>query len=68
MKLSLRRGKEMVENVGREVRTDAGRVVSADGKTCRGAVAADGSRVQLFSMLDQATGLPLGQVQIEGGD
>lgn len=46
----------------------AGRVVSADGKTCRGAVAADGSRVQLFSMLDQATGLPLGQVQIEGGD
>lgn len=46
----------------------AGRVISADGKTCRGAVGADRTRVQLFSMVDQGSGVPLGQVEIEGGD
>ena len=45
-----------------------GPVVAVDGKTAKGAVAADGSRVQLFSMVDQDTGVPLGQVEIEAGD
>jgi hypothetical protein len=39
-----------------------------DGRTAKGAVAADGSRVQLFSIVDQDSGVPLGQVEIEAGD
>ncbi len=38
------------------------RAVAVDGKTCRGARGADGSRVHLFSMVDHATAIPLGQV------
>jgi predicted transposase YbfD/YdcC len=41
---------------------DAFRVVAVDGKTCRGARGAGGSRVHLFSLVDHATGQPLGQV------
>ena len=44
------------------------RVVAVDGKTARGAVGADGSRVQLFSMVDQDSGVPLGQVEVIAGD
>ena len=39
------------------------RAVAVDGKTCRGAVGPDGSRVHLFSIVDHATGVPLGQVR-----
>jgi predicted transposase YbfD/YdcC len=39
------------------------RAVAVDGKTCRGAVGADGTRVHLFSIVEHATGVPLGQVQ-----
>ena len=38
------------------------RAVAVDGKTCRGAVGPDGTRVHLFSIVDHATGVPLGQV------
>lgn len=38
------------------------RVVAVDGKTCRGALRADGTRVHLFSIVDHATRVPLGQV------
>lgn len=52
--------------------SDAGgsglRVVAVDGKTARGAVRSDGTRVQLFSMVEHATGVPLGQVEIVKGD
>lgn len=44
------------------------RAVAVDGKTARGAVDADGSRVQLFSMVEHATAVPLGQVEIVKGD
>jgi hypothetical protein len=37
---------------------DAFRVVAVDGKTCRGARGAGGSRVHLFSLVDHATGQP----------
>lgn len=39
------------------------RAVAVDGKTCRGAVGPDGSRVHLFSIVEHATGVPLGQVR-----
>jgi len=39
------------------------RAVAVDGKTCRGALARDGSRVHLFSIVEHTTGIPLGQVQ-----
>ena len=39
------------------------RAVAVDGKTCRGALGPDGTRVHLFSIVDHATGVPLGQVQ-----
>ena len=38
------------------------RAVAVDGKTCRGARTGDGERVHLFSAVDHATGIPLGQV------
>jgi predicted transposase YbfD/YdcC len=38
------------------------RAVAVDGKTCRGAVGPDGARVHLFSIVDHASGVPLGQV------
>jgi predicted transposase YbfD/YdcC len=41
------------------------RAIAVDGKTCRGALAPDGSRVHLFSIVEHATGVPLGQVQAE---
>lgn len=44
------------------------RAVAVDGKTARGAVRSDGTRVQLFSMVEHATGVPLGQVEIVKGD
>ncbi|BAK34896.1 putative transposase [Microlunatus phosphovorus NM-1] len=44
------------------------RAVAVDGKTCRGARQADGSRVHLFSIVDHATGAPLGQVNAGGKD
>lgn len=44
------------------------RAVAADGKTARGAVGADGSRVQLFSMVDHVTAVPLGQAEVVKGD
>jgi AcrR family transcriptional regulator len=42
--------------------------VAVDGKTVRGAVDAEGAQVKLFSMVDHATGVPLGQVQTVAGD
>lgn len=39
------------------------RAVAVDGKTCRGAVGVDGTRVHLFSIVEHATGVPLGQVR-----
>ncbi len=39
------------------------RAVAVDGKTCRGALGADGTRVHLFSIVEHATGVPLGQVR-----
>ncbi len=39
------------------------RAVAVDGKTCRGAVGPDGARVHLFSIVEHATGVPLGQVR-----
>lgn len=44
---------------------DAFRAVAVDGKTCRGAKQSNGSRVHLFSIVDHATGSPLGQVMAE---
>lgn len=44
------------------------RAVAVDGKTCRGARGVDGSRVHLFSIVDHATGVPLGQVNAGGKD
>lgn len=44
------------------------RAVAVDGKTARGAVRPGGTRVQLFSMVEHATGIPLGQVEIVKGD
>ena len=44
------------------------RAVAVDGKTCRGARGVDGSRVHLFSIVDHATGAPLGQVNAGGKD
>ncbi|BAK34418.1 putative transposase [Microlunatus phosphovorus NM-1] len=44
------------------------RAVAVDGKTCRGARGVDGSRVHLFSIVDHATGMPLGQVNAGGKD
>jgi predicted transposase YbfD/YdcC len=41
------------------------RAVAVDGKTCRGALGADGTRVHLFSAVEHATGIPLGQVKTE---
>lgn len=41
------------------------RAVAVDGKTCRGAVDTDGVRVHLFSAVEHATGVPLGQVRAE---
>ncbi|MGI8680332.1 MAG: ISAs1 family transposase, partial [Jatrophihabitans sp.] len=38
------------------------RAVAVDGKTCRGALGPDGSRVHLFSIVDHVSGVPLGQV------
>lgn len=39
------------------------RAVAVDGKTARGAVRGDGTRLHLFSIVDHATGQPLGQVE-----
>lgn len=44
------------------------RAVAVDGKTCRGARTGDGARVHLFSAVDHATGVPLGQVNAGGKD
>lgn len=44
------------------------RAVAVDGKTARGAVRPDGTRVQLFSIVEHVTGVPLGQVEIVKGD
>ncbi len=44
------------------------RAVAVDGKTCRGARQTDGSQVHLFSIVDHATGVPLGQVNAGGKD
>ncbi len=41
------------------------RAVAVDGKTCRGARRADGSRVHLFSAVEHGSGIPLGQVLAE---
>lgn len=41
------------------------RAVAVDGKTCRGALGADGNRMHLFSSVEHATGIPLGQVRAE---
>lgn len=41
------------------------RAVAVDGKTCRGARGADGSRMHLFSIVEHGTGVPLGQVRAE---
>lgn len=41
------------------------RAVAVDGKTCRGARRADGSRVHLFSAIEHGSGIPLGQVLAE---
>ena len=41
------------------------RAVAVDGKTCRGARTGDGVRVHLFSAVDHATGIPVGQVLAE---
>lgn len=51
---------------GGDVRVSA--AVAVDGKTVRGAVDAEGAQVKLFSMVDHATGVPLGQVQTVAGD
>lgn len=40
------------------------RAVAVDGKTARGAVSGDGRRAATFSMVDHASGVPLGQVEI----
>ncbi|MEI2778501.1 MAG: ISAs1 family transposase [Tetrasphaera sp.] len=45
---------------------DAFRAVALDGKSCRGARTSDTSRVHLVSVVDQATGVPLGQVDATG--
>jgi predicted transposase YbfD/YdcC len=42
--------------------------VAVDGKTARGAVRPDGTRVQLFSMVEHHSRVPLGQVEIIAGD
>jgi len=39
------------------------RAVAVDGKTCRGALGPNGARVHLFSIVEHATGIPLGQVR-----
>lgn len=39
------------------------RAVAVDGKTCRGARGPDGTRVHLFSIVDHADGVPLGQAE-----
>lgn len=39
------------------------RAVAVDGETCRGTVRSDGSRVHLFSIVDHADGVPLGQAE-----
>ncbi len=41
------------------------RAVAVDGKVCRGARRADGSRVHLFSAVEHGSGIPLGQVLAE---
>lgn len=41
------------------------RAIAVDGKTCRGALGTDGVRVHLFSAVEHATGIPLGQVRAE---
>jgi len=41
------------------------RAVAVDGKTCRGARTSGDTRVHLFSAVDHATGIPLGQVLAE---
>ena len=41
------------------------RAVAVDGKTCRGARRADGTRMHLFSAVEHTTGVPLGQVLAE---
>lgn len=46
----------------------AWRAVAVDGKTARGARRPDGSRVHLFSIVDHATGVPLGQVNAGEAD
>lgn len=40
------------------------RAVAVDGKIACGAVRADGTRAAMFSMVDHADGVPLGQVEI----
>jgi len=39
------------------------RAVAVDGKTCRGALGPDGTRVHLFSIVEHGTGIPLGQAE-----
>lgn len=41
------------------------RAVAVDGKTCRGALGTDGTRMHLFSAVEHTTGIPLGQVRAE---
>ncbi len=41
------------------------RAVAVEGKTCRGAVGADGTRVHLFCAVEHTTGIPPGQVKTE---
>lgn len=41
------------------------RAVAVDGKTCRGAKQANGTRVHLFSLVEHGTGIPGGQVLAE---
>lgn len=43
-------------------RTSPPRAVALDGKAIRGAVTADGAMMHLVSIVDQASGVPLGQV------
>ena len=39
------------------------RAVAVDGKTCRGALGHDGAWVHLLSIVEHATGVPLGQLR-----
>lgn len=49
-----------------DVTPDVVRAVAVDGKTACGAVRSDGKRAAMFSMVDHASGVPLGQVESTG--